>query len=58
MPLNWTQVRTGLDPMSYTLQSVPRLLAKLTSWSEYCDSERSLSEAIQHLSAKEPARAA
>jgi bifunctional non-homologous end joining protein LigD len=51
MPLNWTQVRTGLDPMNYTLSSVPGLLRKMTAWSEYCDSERSLHDAIGRLGA-------
>jgi bifunctional non-homologous end joining protein LigD len=46
MPLKWSQVRNGLDPRHFTLRSVPALLKRLTAWSDYCESERSLSDAI------------
>jgi bifunctional non-homologous end joining protein LigD len=49
MPLNWSQVRKGLDPTRYTIRSVPDLLAKSTAWQNYCDSERSLETAIERL---------
>ncbi len=47
MPLTWAQVKAGLDPLKYTLRSVPALLPKTTAWAEYCDSERPLSAAIK-----------
>ncbi|HEU4604075.1 MAG TPA: DNA ligase D [Steroidobacteraceae bacterium] len=47
MPLTWSQVKAGLDPQKYTLRSVPALLAKTKAWEEYCDSERSLEDAIR-----------
>jgi len=42
MPVEWVQVRRGLDPARFTVRSVPRLLAKSRAWREYCDSERPL----------------
>lgn len=50
MPLNWAQVRTGLDPKRYTIRTVPGLLKESTAWQDYCDGERSLVQAITRLS--------
>jgi len=49
MPLTWTQVKPGLDPMRYTMRTVPSLLKKMKAWQEYCDSERPLEPAIRKL---------
>ena len=49
MPLTWSQVKPGLDPLKYTVRSVPALLAKTKAWAEYCDAEQPLSEAIKRL---------
>jgi len=49
MPVNWTQVRNGLDPAKYTIRTAPALVEKLTAWADYCDGERSLEEAIKRL---------
>ena len=49
MPINWSQVKAGLDPMRYTLRTVPALLKKSTAWDDYCDSERPLEPAIRKL---------
>ncbi|HET7157053.1 MAG TPA: non-homologous end-joining DNA ligase [Hyphomicrobiaceae bacterium] len=49
MPVNWNQVRDGLDPMRFTMRTVPSLLAKSKPWQEYCDSERPLEGAIRKL---------
>lgn len=49
MPLTWTQVRSGLDPKRFTIRTVPGLVAKTTAWSDYADSERSLTAAIRKL---------
>jgi len=51
MPLSWSQVKKGLDPAKYTVRTAPALVAKLTAWSDYCDGERSLANAIQRLGA-------
>jgi bifunctional non-homologous end joining protein LigD len=49
MPLTWTQVRSNLDPMKYTLKSVPMLLRKSKAWEDYCESERPLRHAISQM---------
>ncbi len=49
MPLRWTQVKPGLDPLKYTVRTVPGLLAKLTAWVDYGDGERSLAAAVKRL---------
>jgi bifunctional non-homologous end joining protein LigD len=49
MPLNWTQVKAGLDPRHFTIRTVPGLLKNSTAWQDYCDSQRSLEQAIKRL---------
>ena len=51
MPVTWAQVKPGLDPMNYTVRTVPALLKKTKAWAEYCDSEAPLAAAIKRLSA-------
>ena len=49
MPLDWTQVRAGLDPTRFTIRTAPELLAKSKVWKDYVKSERSLEQAIKRL---------
>jgi bifunctional non-homologous end joining protein LigD len=49
MPVAWAQVRHGLDPLQFTLMTVPRLLKKSKAWSDYCEAERPPLEAIAKL---------
>jgi bifunctional non-homologous end joining protein LigD len=49
MPVNWNQVRDGLDPMRFTVKTVPALLAGSNAWVDYCDAERPLEAAIRKL---------
>jgi bifunctional non-homologous end joining protein LigD len=49
MPLTWTQVRKGLDPKRFTIQTTPRLLKATAAWEDYCQSERSLKAAVKKL---------
>ena len=49
MPVPWAQVRTGLDPMRFTVATVPGLLTRNTGWQDYDKSERPLAEAIRRL---------
>jgi bifunctional non-homologous end joining protein LigD len=49
MPVNWNQVRDGLDPMRFTVKTVPALLARSNAWEDYCDAERPLEAAIRKL---------
>jgi bifunctional non-homologous end joining protein LigD len=56
MPLGWGQVKKSLDPKRFTLRTVPGLVARSSAWSDYCDSERPLLDAVKRLS--RPKRAA
>lgn len=49
MPLTWSQVRGDLDASKFNLHSANRLLK--AAWSEYCESEAPLTEAISKLAA-------
>jgi bifunctional non-homologous end joining protein LigD len=49
MPLHWSQVKSGLDPLRYTIRTAPGLLAKSKPWADYDDGARSLITAIQKL---------
>ena len=49
MPLDWTQVKTGLDPKRFTIRAVPVLLAKSSAWKDYNHSARPLDTAIKRL---------
>ena len=49
MPLSWSQVRTGLEPLRYTLKTAPALLAKSTAWKDYREGERPLVDAFKRL---------
>lgn len=47
MPLNWGQIKKGLDPRRFTIRTAPKLIAKSSAWGEYCDSQRELAAAIK-----------
>jgi bifunctional non-homologous end joining protein LigD len=49
MPLNWNQVKAGLDPLRFTMRTAPSLLRKSKPWQGYCDGERDLKDAIEKL---------
>ena len=49
MPVTWSQVKKGLDPLRFTIRTAPALIAKSAAWKEYGDSERSLSAAIKRI---------
>ena len=49
MPLDWTQVRVGLNPTRFTIRSTPELLGKSKVWKDYDHSERPLEGAIRRL---------
>jgi len=48
-PLNWSQVKKGLDPKAWTIRTAPALLKKTKAWADYCDAERPLADAIKRL---------
>lgn len=47
MPLNWSQVKKDLDSSRFTLRTAPALLARSKPWTDYCDAERPLADAIK-----------
>jgi len=49
MPLNWSQVKAGLDPQRFTMRTASVLLKKSRPWQDYCDGERPLEPAIVKL---------
>jgi bifunctional non-homologous end joining protein LigD len=49
MPLNWNQVKAGLEPQRFTMQTAPALLRKNKPWQDYCAGERRLKEAVKSL---------
>jgi bifunctional non-homologous end joining protein LigD len=49
MPLQWTQLRSTLDPKQFTIRTAPALIAKSTAWQDYCDAERPLAPAIKRV---------
>jgi bifunctional non-homologous end joining protein LigD len=52
MPLNWPQVRAGLEPARFTMGTAPDLLKRSKPWKDYCDSEVPLEQAIRRFSRK------
>ena len=52
MPIGWPQVRGGLDPARFTLESAQALIAKAKPWQDYCEAERPLEAAIRKLTAR------
>jgi bifunctional non-homologous end joining protein LigD len=55
MPLTWSQVKAGLDPMRFTVRSAPALLKKGNAWQDYAKSARPLQDAIRKLTGDKPA---
>lgn len=49
MPLNWPQVKAGLDPRKYTLRTAPALLRRSKAWADYEKAATPLRTAIERL---------
>lgn len=49
MPVDWSQVRAGLDPKKFTLRTAPSLLRKNRPWKDYATSAKPLRQAIEAL---------
>jgi bifunctional non-homologous end joining protein LigD len=49
MPLNWSQVKRGLNPQQFTVRTGPALLRKSKPWRDYCEQEQPLRQAIEKL---------
>ncbi|MGH8137066.1 MAG: DNA ligase D [Steroidobacteraceae bacterium] len=50
MPLTWSQVRQGLDPLRFTVRTAAGLLARSKPWEDYDEGARSLVTAIRRIS--------
>jgi bifunctional non-homologous end joining protein LigD len=49
MPVDWPQLRVGLDPTQFTVRSAPALLRKNRPWKDYPKSAKPLRQAIEQL---------
>jgi bifunctional non-homologous end joining protein LigD len=49
MPVDWSQVRAGLDPKKFTVRTAPSLLRKNRPWKDYTESAKPLRQAIEQL---------
>jgi bifunctional non-homologous end joining protein LigD len=49
MPVDWTQVRAGLDPKKFTVRTAPALLRRKRPWKDYARSAKPLRHAIEQL---------
>jgi bifunctional non-homologous end joining protein LigD len=49
MPIEWRQVKKGLDPTAFTVTSAPALLKRGKPWKDYARSAVPLRKAIQKL---------
>jgi bifunctional non-homologous end joining protein LigD len=49
MPLRWSEVKPGLDPMRFTLTSAPALLKTRRAWADYDQAASPLARAVKRL---------
>jgi bifunctional non-homologous end joining protein LigD len=49
MPLEWTQVKKGLDPRRFTLRNAPVLIGRSKAWRDYDEGERPLKPVLKKL---------
>jgi bifunctional non-homologous end joining protein LigD len=47
MPVEWREVKKGLDSSAFTVRTAPQLLGKLKPWKDYANGARSLADAIK-----------
>ena len=47
MPVEWREVKRGLDSNAFTVRTAPQLLSKLKPWKDYANGARSLADAIK-----------
>jgi bifunctional non-homologous end joining protein LigD len=47
MPVEWREVKKGLDSNAFTVRTAPQLLSKLKPWKDYDNGARSLADAIK-----------
>jgi len=47
MPLDWRQVRKGLEPAAFTIRSAPAMLRRSGAWADYDEAGRPLPPAVR-----------
>jgi bifunctional non-homologous end joining protein LigD len=52
MPLEWSQVKKGLDPKRFTVRTVPGLIAKSSAWKGYDKAARPLLPILKKLAGR------
>ena len=52
MPLEWSQLKKGLDPKRYTVRTAPAMIAKSKAWQDYDKGERPLLPVLKKLAGK------
>jgi bifunctional non-homologous end joining protein LigD len=52
MPLEWSQVKKGLDPKRFTVRTVPGLIAKSAAWKDYAKAARPLLPILKKLAGR------
>jgi bifunctional non-homologous end joining protein LigD len=52
MPLDWSQIRKGLDPKKFTIRTAPALIARGKAWQDYDKGERPLLPVLKKLAGK------
>ena len=52
MPLEWRQLKRGLDPKTFTLRTAPALIARSKAWQGYDKGERPLLPVLKKLAGK------
>ena len=51
MPLSWSQVKKGLDPLRFSVATAAALVSRMAAWDDYHEGERPLAQAITRLKA-------
>ncbi len=52
MPLEWSQIKKGLDPKKYTVRTAPALIARSKAWKDYDKGTRPLLPVLKKLAGK------
>jgi bifunctional non-homologous end joining protein LigD len=52
MPLEWSQVKKGLDPKRFTVRTAPALIAKSAAWKGYDKATRPLLSILKKLAGR------
>jgi bifunctional non-homologous end joining protein LigD len=51
MPIDWSEVKPGLEPKAYTIATVPELLKAADPWADYARSGKPLTSVVKRFAA-------